>query len=271
MNYLLHNNQIIAESEITFGINNRGFLYGDGLFETIIIKDNNIRNFTDHIERFKAGLKAVHLHNINIDFARLADNIFKLKSMNSITGDARLKLIAWRHPGGLFTAEFESGDYILTIQKHTEASIIKEKVVFSTDIKNVFTTISSYKTLSSLPYIIAGHEKKEKGADDIIILDIHDHISESLTANIFWFKDNKLYTPSIETGCVKGIMRKQVIAAASKLGIQMYEGLYTQKDLLSADLIFTSNAAGLDVIKTIEGKEFNIQSDILGHIRKEVL
>ena len=71
------------------------------------------------------------------------------------------------------------------------------KISFSDKIKLHFSLFSPYKTLNSLPYVLAGIEKTERNLEDLILLDSQNNISESTSANIFWIKNDKIFTPNL--------------------------------------------------------------------------
>jgi len=69
--------------------------------------------------------------------------------------------------------------------------------------------VSAFKTLNALPYVLAGNYRKQLGVDEVILLDTHGHLAECVASNLFWLKDGMLYTPSLNTGCIGGIIRQQ--------------------------------------------------------------
>ncbi len=105
---------------------------------------------------------------------------------------------------------------------------------------------------------MASLSKKKYNVDDMILSTKEGYISECTSTNIFWIKDGTIFTPSLYTGCIDGIMRKQVINKCSELNINIQIGEFTKDILLDADAVFTSNVTGFHPIKKIEEKNFSI-------------
>ena len=103
-------------------------------------------------------------------------------------------------------------------------------------------------------------EKTERSLDEIIICDYRGYISETLSANIFWKKDNNYYTPTIDTGCIEGIMRNWLIENLRSRRFTISEVQVKSTELLTADAVFTVNALGLKHILSIEKHHFSIDT-----------
>ena len=114
--------------------------------------------------------------------------------------------------------------------------------------------------MSAIKYVIAGIEKNDKKLDEIIILDSRGYVSETLSSNIFWKKNNKYYTSPISTGCVEGIMRNQLIDQLKHKGILVEEKLVAVSELLESDSIFTTNSMGIRHIKTMNQINFEMDT-----------
>ena len=277
--YCFFDNVFLEEKALFIPIN-RAFEYGDGFFETIIMQNNEILYFSDHFLRLQATSKALFLQlpdNFSEDFVRKI--ILQLADNNSSDCNLtfRVKINFWRKNGGFYTPTFpknECNTHILIRAFPYEInnlpnSIIHQnplvKVGFSDKIKLHFSAFSSYKTLNALPYILAGIEKTTRNLEEIILLDNQNNVSEGISSNIFWIKKNKIFTPNLQTGCVGGIMRKQIIKKAKKLSIDLKEGFFQKEHLMSADCVFMTNVTGIKLIQNIENQHFEM-SEILAKI-----
>ncbi len=283
--YCFFDNIFLEEKALNLSIN-RAFEYGDGFFETIIVQNNQILYFSDHFLRIQNASQALFLQLTN-DFSEdfVKKTIQKLISNNTDSFDNenphinnhtfRIKISFWRKNGGFYTPTFPENEcnthILIRIVSHeiknnnsnsnNHYSVLNEnpitKIAFSNKIKLSFSSFSSYKTLNSLPYILAGIEKTTRNLEDLILLDNQNNISECIAANILWIKDDKIFTPNLQTGCVGGIMRKQVINNAKELSIDLEEGFFQKKYLLDADCIFTTNVTGIRWIQNIENQVFS--------------
>jgi 4-amino-4-deoxychorismate lyase len=130
-------------------------------------------------------------------------------------------------------------------------TLYERKACISQNVKLSFHPYSRFKTLSALPYVMAGIEKKERQMDEMVLCDMYGRVSEASAMNIFWQKDKKLYTPSLNTGCIEGIMRSKILDAVK--GIQICE--VQPDDLIEAEAIVTCNVTGIYPIDILEGYE----------------
>lgn len=268
---IIFNGQLIHEVDFKVGIDNRAFTYGDGVFETIMASNREIFFLEDHLLRLTSGIRALGMNtpdDLNEKFLR--KEIEQLIQANHLDKEVRIKIMVWRKTGGLFSPTEKSADYIITAVHQPDFPATKSKAAFFKQIRLSYSPISGFKTLSSLPYIMAGVAKNSLGADELILFDQEGHIAECLTSNIFWISKDMVFTPSTVTGCKEGIMRKQILGHLQKNNIRYHIGKFKEDDLLDADFVFTSNVSGLFPIREIEGKRFQDHSDMFAGINNAV-
>jgi 4-amino-4-deoxychorismate lyase len=246
--YPVENNQLLSTT-------NRAFLYGDGIFETIKLQNKNLLFWDDHYNRMINGAKALFLDCSKLSKDELKASIIKLAEENSLA-TARIRIQLWRSPGGLFTPADNSIQYLINATEFTTAPSIKRSCFFFEEVPLAYSSISRYKTCNALPYILASIKRKELEADEMILFNTDGFVSECTSSNIFWIKGETLCTPSLETGCIEGIVRKQILSYAKQHHIKVVEGQYFKEDLLHADFVFSTNTAGISQLACIEGKEF---------------
>jgi 4-amino-4-deoxychorismate lyase len=267
MNLFL-NGQIIKEEQLTLSSENRALNYGDGLFETMKFAEGKICYLNDHLNRLQAGAEAFHMRVPKAFTEDYIQNTVSLLAEKNKLSDARVKILLWRKAGGLFSPDSQDSEYLILVKKWQESPHQKYKVAFSTERKN-YSGLSRYKLLSSALYIMAGIEKSRIKADDVIILNHNKEIVECLNSNVFWEKSSEIFTPAIETGCIDGIMRKQIITQLKNLGVSIREGHFSKEELLKADSAFTSNIGGLSAINNIENSVFSKDSEIFDKLRQQ--
>lgn len=257
MGYLIYNGFIMEEDEFVLPVNNRALSYGDGLFETMIFFNHKVRFVADHVERLTEGLKKLQIEiPAKFTAAQLEKDIIMLAGRNNLIGEARVKLLVWRKTGGLFEPETNQAEYLLFTKNYRRPTEMKEEVYFCKKTQLQITPWSQYKTLNSLTYVMAGLEKKEKDADDVIICNTQQHIAEALYSNIWWIDNNTIFTPSLESGCINGIMRRKIMEVCKANKIKMEEGLFGREELMKADTVFTSNVNGLALIRRVDEHGF---------------
>jgi branched-chain amino acid aminotransferase/4-amino-4-deoxychorismate lyase len=133
---------------------------------------------------------------------------------------------------------------------------VKERAFFYDAVPLSFSDISPFKTCNALPYVLAAIAKTSREADDMVLLNVNGKVSECIASNLFWMKQNIVYTSSLQSGCIDGVMRKILIKGLSAVGYIIEEGLFSKETLLQADCVFCCNVAGLQFIEQIEQVRF---------------
>jgi len=263
------NSHFTTDSDPIFTIDNRAFQYGDGIFETMICKNNTIQYFTDHVIRLQKSMSCMDLTNSICTNQELLEKIiYQLIQKNQYGSNVRIKILVHRNSGGMYAPDSNEGILTILTKEHIAKTIVSKKhVVFSDDVRNHYHKGSMFKLLSSGRYILAGLEMKRKKADDIIITDIDGNVSESLQANLFWIKNDTIYTPGIETGCIEGIMRKQIQQYCSINNIEFKSGFYNITALEKSDIVFAANVGGLTPFEQIEQVKFKTEHPLFNTLQ----
>ncbi len=259
----IFNNEIINDKELLLDSEDRAFQYGDGIFETIVVRERSSKLMKYHYHRLKEGAKALNFQlPAYFDIQYLESSILTLIQENNIKRTARIKVLSWRKKGGYYTPESRSSNLFIKANVHHEEEEILKNVGISKTIRNYYSQYSQFKTLNSLKYVIASIEKENSGFDDMIILHEKDHVSELLYSNIFWVKNDIFYTPSLETGCIKGVMRSFVIDKLEEKGLSLKEVNMAPEKLLQADHVFATNASGIRHITEVANIRFKVYPDL---------
>ncbi len=260
----VYNGTFISETDTLFCIQNRAFLYGDSIFETIRVNNRNILFFEEHIERLVSGMHVLK-YEIPEKFttfkSKIKDEIISLLNRNKIFKSSRVRITVFRKSGGLYTPKTNKPEYIITSSKlDTDKFILNSnglKIALFPDIKKPINVFSPYKTANSLIYTLAGVYKSEIGSDDCLILNEKNQIIESISSNIFIVKDKTMYTPPITDGCINGIMRFELLTYAKLHEIPCIEQSLTETDLLRADEIFLTNSIkGIQWVVAYKNKRY---------------
>ena len=258
----IFNDEILNWEEISLSPSNRGLKYGDGFFETIALINGEPRFLNKHLGRIQNAASTLNFQlNEMLNQDRIYKHINTLKTENGIGDNGKIRLYVWRNAGGLYSPKNGNADFLLTIEKtdYSSNSIIL-KIGISEKVVNHASLTSRFKTMSAIKYVIAGIEKNDKKLDEIIILDSRGYVSETLSSNIFWKKNNRYYTSPISTGCVEGIMRNQLMDQLKHKGILMEEKLVAVSELLESDSIFTTNSMGFRHIKIMNQINFEVDT-----------
>ncbi|GEO06801.1 4-amino-4-deoxychorismate lyase [Adhaeribacter aerolatus] len=271
--FVSYNFRIIAEHDFGLSYANRGFQYNDGFFETLIWHQGKIRFLDDHLDRIKRAMQVLSLTQLpQLTASFLQTEANALIRQNTLdTESIRIKINIWRESGGLFTPESEEAEILITVAPQQPFPAVIGQADFYTGLPNRFTPFSFFKGPYALHYVQASLAKKKAGLDELILLDEQKNISECLVSNIFWIKNNQVFTPSLESGCIAGIMRLNVLRACQMLKIEVWEGFYTKSDLYAAEAVFTSNVTGLRPILYIGQKQFATNHPLVMQIEQLVL
>ncbi|MFC5411007.1 aminotransferase class IV [Larkinella bovis] len=262
MNVVL-NGDVLPEEAICLSPNDRAFQYGDGLFETLRYERRQVRFWPDHYDRLNRGMAALSLQSpLPFDPDSLHTQIIDLLQANQLENQtSRIKLQVWRQPGGLYTPTGFQADYLITARSGPGFALTeKAKAGFFEDLRLSPSPVSAYKTLNALPYVLAGLAKQQQQADDMILLDTHGHLAECIASNLFWLQGDHLFTPALASGCIDGVLRRQLFRLAPQSGLTVQEGLFRPDALAGADAVFCTNISGIQWIRQVGPYEFNTPS-----------
>jgi branched-subunit amino acid aminotransferase/4-amino-4-deoxychorismate lyase len=252
-----HNGVIQSESEFSISPFNRGLAFGDGFFETCLFDKGNCKLWKWHLERIEKGLKLLSL-NLDLKLDQLIDEVQKVIDSNS---QRRVKITFYRKGLGAYTPTTNDSAFLVT-SKPFEIDRSDNKGLkcdFANEIY-VHSNALGIKTLSSLNYIRAAIEKQERKLDDLILLNEKGEIAESTASNVWWVKNEVIYTPGAECGGIEGVFKSYLNHLLKEEGIAYQEGCYTRKDLLDADEVFLTNAVqGISPIGQLDGSFFKSQ------------
>lgn len=241
--YIYINGKIIPQEEATISIFDHGFMYGLGIFETFRIYDGHPFLLDNHLERLNESLKDL---NIDRQFTRNEVNniIQQLLQKNEIEhAYIRFNVSAGNGEIGLQNAIYMHPTIIVYIKPLKEAGEVIEKRAQILSIPR--NTPEGEKRLKSHHYLNNVLAKREIGEDpqvEGIFLTKDNFLAEGITTNIFWVKNEVLYTPCVTTGILNGITRQFVLAYANNNHWEIREGLFTVEDLNKAEEVFATNS-----------------------------
>lgn len=241
------NDKLVSEESAYVSIFDHGFLYGDGVYETMRAYDGVIFKLDEHVSRL--GQSALFIR-LTIPEARfLRDAIYQTLSANKLS-DAYVRITVSRGKGpiGLDPALCKQATFAVIAKEfkgYPETRYEKGVAVIVAETRKNLTEALNpqIKSLNFLNNILAMIEAKEQGADEAIMLNAQGCIAEGTVSNIFFVSENSLCTPSLEAGILSGITRETVISLAQQAGIFVREGLFSPEELLKAEEVFYTNTS----------------------------
>ena len=261
----IFNSRLTNIESIKLDIANRAFCYGDGLFETIVTGASRINLIDFHLDRLKKACELMQMKPPVFTSTELLKMIQQLAKENGLQGTIRAKLQIWRDTGGLYTPTEKASSFLLQVAETNRPFFRQMGELGVSNTSSIhFTPVSFAKTISALPYVLAGIECRQRGLDDIILLNNEGHVSETHTSNIFWVKGDQVFTPLISTGCIAGIMRRYIL---EQIGVKQVTVI--QEELQLADSIFSTNASGVAYFSHFGGKPLKSPEHLLYSIFKQ--
>lgn len=244
---------------------NRAFLYGDGIFETVKIINGKILFLEDHYFRLMASMRVVRMMiPMNFTMEYFEEQILNLVKELNITSSARARITVFRKDGGLYLPKSNEISFLINaiVLGNTSYSVSTKE--YEVDLyKDFYVTkqlLSSLKTTNKMINITGSIYAHENDLANCILLNDSKNVVEALQGNIFMVSGNKLITPPISEGALNGVMRKQILALAKKVEvIEVLEEIISPFDLQKADELFLTNViTGIQPITKYRKKEFKI-------------
>ena len=225
---------------------NRGYRYGDGLFETLKMKTGAILLANYHFERLFAGLSTLKFEIPRLfTKEKLEQDILNLCRKNDCAELARIRLSVFRGNGGLYDEDkilqytIECWPLNDSVNKLNENGLV---VDIYPEAEKSCDKFSNLKSANFQPYSMAAIYAKENKLNDCLVLNTSGSIADSTVANLFLIKGETIITPSLEEGCINGVMRRHLFAELQNAGIKTLETSVSVSDMKNANEIFLSNA-----------------------------
>lgn len=225
---------------------NRSYRYGDGLFETMKVKDGVIQLAASHMQRLFDGMSILKMDvPALVTKDKLMDIILELCKQNRCEALARVRLSVSRGNGGLYD-EDRKLQYLVecwplnqSVNRVNENGLVID--IFPDAAKST-DRFSNLKSANFLVYSMAAVYAKENKLNDCLVLNANGKIADSTIANLFLVKGDTIFTPALSEGCVNGVMRKYLLESLAASNYQVEETIVSAEDLLAADEVFLSNA-----------------------------
>jgi len=247
--------KFMSEEQAAVSPFDRGFLYGDGLFETLRCYERKFFRLDAHVERLRHGLETLDITPPAAlkDIAPVLQELAKLNYVAN--GVARIVVTRGVGEFGLL-GKFAEQPMLLTAcwpQPPPPGSRYEAGIQVVVAHHRLGGTMG-LKSLNYLPQILARREAEEARADDAILLNTHGHVAEATASNVFLVRERELITPALEPEILPGITRAAVLELAHGEKLPVVERVVHQNDLFHADEIFlTSSVAEITPVTRLGG------------------
>ncbi len=242
---------------------NRGFLYGDSVFETIKVLDNKVLFLEDHYFRLMASMRICRMEipmSFTMEF--IEEQIIKLVSFLPKSNSFRVRFSVFRNSDGFYNPVSNEVEFIVVACPLENELYRIEKEIYEVELYKDFfipkQLLSTLKTNNKMLQITGSIFAKENDYDNCLMLNDEKNVVEALQSNLFMKMGNVISTPPVSDGCLNGIMRKQIIELLKKMeGIELKEVSISPFDLQKADELFLTNViSGIQPITKYRKKEF---------------
>ena len=252
------NGQFVAETQAVVSINDRGFMYGDGLFETMRVFNGRPFRMAQHLERMVRGADFL---KIKLPFTpkELQQCAGQLIEKNQMP-DSILRVMLTRGTGERGYTPKGAATPILLMTLHPAAPLDPNSppqwsLATSSFRIPASDPLSSFKTTNKLVSIMARVEAEEKGADEALITNTNGEVAETAGANLFWIYHDKICTTPTGRGVLPGITRAVALEICQVLALPTNKRVIKPEALRNAEGIFlTQSALGVVIISSLDGE-----------------
>ncbi|RRQ48595.1 aminotransferase class IV [Maribacter algicola] len=260
------NGELYRDHDTIFNQDNRGFLYGDALFETIRVVNGHIYFLEDHYFRLMSSMRILRMEipmNFTMEF--FEDEIKRTTLANENAQAHRIRFSVFRNNGGLYTPKTNDTSYLVSAKKLETPFYVLDGLPYEVELfKDFFVNkdmLSNLKTNNKVLPVVAGIYAKENDYANCLLLNLEKSVVEAINGNLFLVSGNTIKTPPLKDGCLDGIIRKKLISILKDdEHLNVVEESISPFELQKADEIFITNTiSGIIPVTKYRKKEFNYE------------
>lgn len=250
------NGHFVPEERAVVSVLDRGFLYGDGLFETMRVFKGKPFRWRKHLERLQSGAEFL---KIKLPFTpeALRGFVDELIAKNNLP-DALLRVTLSRGVGvrGYSPKGAENPTMVMSLHPAPDngGKSPRWKLITSSHCLPANEPLAHFKTCNKLAQILARAEADDAGAEEALLLNTDGFVVEGASSNLFWIEDGAIFTPPLASGVLPGVTRAVVLEICERLGLKTREANIGVDGLKSADGIFVSlSSFGIVEVVSLNG------------------
>lgn len=265
------NGELLPEKEAHISPTDRGFLLGDGLFETMRVHQGRIFQLEAHLARLHAGAAALQIP-VPKSSEEIRTALSATLAANDLAhADASLRLTLTRGTGprGVLPLKSPTPTLMITATPMSQQATPPVNTIIASAPRNQHSPLTQIKSLNFLEFILARQEAEQKNANEALLLNTNGHLTEATTANLFIVQNEKVYTPPLTDGVLPGITRALILQLAKSKHILSAEASLTPEALYSAQEAFLTNSLiGIRAIRSVDGKSIGDGHE--GHLTQKL-
>ena len=260
------NGNLVPSSEAGLSFFNRGFSYGDALFETVKAVGDKLLFWEDHYFRLMASMRLLRME-IPMTFTPeyFVDQCMQLIQAQDVRSPAwRLRLTVFRDSSGRYTPDHNRVAFVIGCEPLPQDRFLDEVTKYMVDLyKDHYVQaamLPNLKTNNKILNVLGSIFAKENDLDNCILVNDNKEVVEALQSNLFLLFGQEIHTPPLTSGCLDGIVRKQIIRMAKDLDLTLKETAINPFDLQKADELWLSNSIqGIRAVTNYRRKTYQSQ------------
>ena len=265
--FIYLNGKYLDKKKSYISSQDRGFLLGDGLFETMLYKDKNLILYDLHIKRLNESLKKVFIKYkfSKKDYKKKIIKLIKKNNLISKTASVRLTITRGSSVRGIDINDNKLPTILISTSLLENNLTLKPARLGVADIRrNESSPLSKLKTLNYLDNIVAKKISTNHGYDDVIFLNSKNNVCCCSTSNIFYMIRGRFYTPPLSDGVLNGTIREKLIAK-KKVAVKSIK----LNNLINCNEIFITNSIfGVRPVAKVLNKKIDKKTEKTDEIQK---
>tara|TARA_R110000850_G_scaffold150497_1_gene273126 strand:- start:22284 stop:23126 length:843 start_codon:yes stop_codon:yes gene_type:complete len=260
------NGKLVPESQAGISPTNRGLYYGDAVFETLRISSGKILFWEDHYFRLMASMRIMRMEiPMHFTMENLQEEILKTTAHFPVSQAVKARCTVYRNEGGLYMPSNNSVSFLITCEELEPPFYLHNTDSYEIELfKDHYLNsglLSTIKSNNKLINVLGSIYARENDYDNCLLLNENKMVVEALNGNIFLVSGTVIKTPPITDGCLRGVIRKQLLNMAKQLPEYTFEETSISPfELQKADEIFITNVVkGIQPVTKYRKKDFKTE------------
>lgn len=255
------NGTLVDEAAARIGVADRGFLLGDGVFETLRFENGQVRRAGRHLARLKEAATTLGIaFDPDFDLKGIARELVRRNGLER----AVIRLTLTRGEGGRGLQGSDSEPTLLmTASALPPAPEGLRLITLDAPRRAPLTLAAHYKLIGYGDNILARRMARARGGDMAVLLSPEGRVACTDSANLFWVTGRTIYTPATDTGALPGTTRAAILEAFALRGLHVEDGHFRRESLASADAVIVTNALfGAVSAATLDGRPLKTDHEL---------
>lgn len=259
MIYVNSNGKLLKSGSNLEGRSNRGFSYGDALFDVLKFESGKLAFLEEHYFRLMSSMRMLRMKIPNhFTLEGYEQELLKTLEANGMSNAARLRTSVFRTGGGFYFPDSNESEYLIETQELSRTQDSTYEIELFKDYHVSSGLLSSVKTNNRMVNVLGAVFALDNDFQNSILINERKELVGATDSNLFLVKGDKIITPSIDSGCINGIIRKKVIESLkSNPDLEVEETAVSPFELLKVDEVFLTNSiSGIQSVDKYRKKHY---------------